>query len=192
MIALTRPECPNPDALAKRNYRHEENKEALRKPTHGKCMYCEGKMEPTSYSDIEHIKPKSKFPELEFAWENLGFACQRCNRNKGAEYNETEPLINPYDENPEDYIYFWEWFAKPVRGSSRGEYTIRKLDLNRIGLVETRQEKFEDIEKLIKILSGLSDESLRNQLITEIRKEAKGDQEYSAMVRCALAVRRLL
>ena len=81
MIALKRPKCPNPAALVKKKYDDPLNKEALRKSTSGKCMYCESKMEHISYAHVEHIKPKSKFPELEFEWTNLGFSCQICNTN---------------------------------------------------------------------------------------------------------------
>jgi 5-methylcytosine-specific restriction endonuclease McrA len=58
MIALIRPECPTPQALAEENYKDPVNKEALRKSTSGKCMYCESKFEHSSYSQVEHIKPK--------------------------------------------------------------------------------------------------------------------------------------
>ena len=91
MIRLIRPECPNPAALDAKNYKDTVNKEALRESTSGKCMYCESKIGYSSYPHVEHIKPKKKFPELEFSWNNLGFSCQVCNTNKGDKYDEAIP-----------------------------------------------------------------------------------------------------
>ena len=191
MIALTRPECPNPGALDARKYDDPTNKDALRKSTSGKCMYCEGKMEPFSYAHIEHIKPKKEFPELEFAWENLGFSCQRCNTNKGSKYDVDIPFINPYDENPEDYIDFLGFFAYKKNGSKRGQYTIHEIGLNRDDLVVSRKDKFERIENLITAYHT-SDKPLRDSVIEELKKFAEKDKEYSAMVKSVLAAHKIL
>ena len=186
MIALVRPECPNPAALAAGKYDDSVNKDALRKSTSGKCMYCESKMEHVNYPHIEHIKPKKKFPELEFAWENLGFCCQRCNTNKGSKYDEALAFINPYDENPDEHIGFLGFYIFPKNGSERGEYTIREIGLDRNDLNDRRKEKIEDIEKMIKSAFRTSSESLRNQAITELKERAGKDKKYSAAVRSVL------
>ena len=186
MIALVHPECPNPAALAGGNYKHPSNKEALRESTSGKCMYCESKMESVSFGHVEHIKPKLKFPELEFKWENLGFCCHRCNTNKGGKYDETIPFINPYDEDPEEYIGFLTFYAYPKQGSERGKYTINELRLNRPGLVDRRKDKFEKLNVMIKAAFSTSSESLRNQAIAELITEAGKEKEYSAMVKVIL------
>lgn len=48
------------------------------------CSYCE---KPSSDEGIhiEHVQPKSLYPELKFKWVNFLFSCQRCNGmdNKG-------------------------------------------------------------------------------------------------------------
>ena len=192
MIALTRPECPNPGALADRKYDDPINKDALRKSTAGKCMYCESRAEHVSYSHIEHIKPKKKFPELEFVWENLGFSCQVCNTNKGEKYDEATQFINPYAENPEDHIVFFGFFVYPKQGSERGEYTIKEIDLNRADLVESRKSKVDGIKKIIASTYRTSNTSLRNQAITELKKEAESDKEFSAMVKSVLCAHKIL
>ncbi|MDR2898348.1 MAG: HNH endonuclease [Spirochaetaceae bacterium] len=186
MIALIRPECPNPQTLVDENYADPVNKEALRQSTSGKCMYCESKFEHTSYAHVEHIKPKSKFPELTYSWDNLGFSCQVCNTNKGSKYDDSLPFINPYDENPKDHLVFLESIVFPRRGSERGEYTIHELDLNRAGLVERRTERIKSLVTMITAAFRTANESLRNQAIEEIQKEAQKDAEYSAMVESAL------
>jgi len=192
MIALIRPKCPNPAALAKGDYKDPVNKDALRKSTAGKCMYCESKIEHNSYAHVEHIKPKAKYPELEFSWDNLGFSCQVCNTNKGDKYDETTPFIDPYTENPEDYIVFLEFYLYPRQGSERGEYTIKELDLNRPNLIERRKERIKKLIVMINAAYRTSSENLRNQAITELKAEADKDKEYSGMVKSVLLAQGIL
>jgi hypothetical protein len=192
MIALLRPECPNPDALAAGNYADPVNKDALRKSTSGKCMYCESKVEHISYAHVEHIKPKKKFPELEFEWDNLGFSCQVFNTNKGTQYDESTPFINPYNENPQEHIVFLGFFIFAKQGSERGEYTIKEIGLNRPYLVDRRKDKIEEINKMIKFACRTTNESLRNQAIAEVKKEAEKDKEFSAMIKNVLATEGIL
>jgi uncharacterized protein (TIGR02646 family) len=186
MIALIRPECPNPQALAEKNYKDPVIKDALRKSTSGKCMYCESKFEGTSYSHVEHIKPKSKFPELAYLWDNLGFCCQICNTNKNDHYDDALPFINPYNENPKEHLVFWGYFVSPKQGSERGEYTINKLQLNRPPLIESRKDRIDKLNKMISAAFRTTNKSLQFQAIEEVKKEAAKDKEYSAMVESAL------
>jgi hypothetical protein len=155
-------------------------------------MYCESKIEHTGYAHIEHIKPKAKFPELEFEWDNLGFSCQVCNTNKGTQYDENTPFINPYNENPQEHIVFFGFFVFPKQGSERGEYTIKGIGLNRPYLIDRRKDKIEGINKMIKFAYRTTNESLRNQAIAEVKKEAAKDKEFSAMVRNVLAAEGIL
>ena len=192
MIALVRPKCPKPEALAAGIYDDPDNKDALRKASAGKCMYCESKMEHVSFPQIEHIKPKKKFPELEFVWENLGFCCQRCNTNKGQKYDEAISFINPYNENPEDHIGFLGFYIFPKQGSERGAYTIQEIGLDGSDLNDRRKEKIEDIEKMIKATFSTKYESLRKQAIAELKEKAEKDNEYSAAVRSLLIAHGIL
>ncbi|NEO87450.1 MAG: HNH endonuclease [Spirulina sp. SIO3F2] len=49
-----------------------------------KCYICEAK-EPTDIN-VEHFRPhKDKDIDLKFDWNNLFFACSRCNRTKGTQ-----------------------------------------------------------------------------------------------------------
>ncbi len=47
-----------------------------------RCVYCED----SRARDIEHIWPKSLYPERVFQWRNYLYACDRCNGNKGAQF----------------------------------------------------------------------------------------------------------
>jgi len=85
-------------------YRHEDIKSQLVTETSGKCAYCESKMLHVAFGDIEHIRPKSVNPDLTFEWENLTLVCSVCNNNKRDYDSPTEPLINPYIDNPSDHL----------------------------------------------------------------------------------------
>lgn len=124
----------------KGRYRHEEIKEALLKETYSKCAYCESKILHIDYGDIEHIIPKSIFPQKTFSWDNLTIGCAKCNQSKSNYYDDTLPLLNPYIDSPENQIIFQGPipFAKP---ECRSAYkTIKQLKLDRIELIEHRSD----------------------------------------------------
>ncbi len=186
MIKLTRPQCPNQPALNGGNYKHPDNKNALKEAGFEKCMYCESKVVHAYYGDIEHIKPKVKFPELEFVWENLGFVCAICNGSKKDKFENDTPFINPYDENPEDYIIAVGSFVKQKQGSERGEITICEINLNRAPLIERRKERLDIVEKAINACFRTQNISLKNNALAELRKEADFNKEYSLCVKSLL------
>lgn len=47
-----------------------------------RCAYCEDSLA----DEVEHIWPKSLYPELVFDWRNYLYACGTCNRKKGARF----------------------------------------------------------------------------------------------------------
>jgi 5-methylcytosine-specific restriction endonuclease McrA len=49
------------------------------------CMKCKS----TKKIHVDHIKPRSKYPELETDFENLQVLCEPCNLEKGNK-NETD------------------------------------------------------------------------------------------------------
>lgn len=58
-------------------YASSEVKETLRKLYHGKCAYCEQKIDGTSY--IFHYRPKSIYRGLIIEWSNILPTCSACN-----------------------------------------------------------------------------------------------------------------
>lgn len=85
------------------------------------CNYCE----QNEANDIEHIHPKSFFPELAFEWTNYLLACKQCNsgykldkchiiinqvqleslaRGKKPQKGATIAFINPRIEDPNDFM----------------------------------------------------------------------------------------
>jgi len=186
MIRLTRPPCPNPGAL-QTDYRYPANKDALRAASSDKCMYCESKVSHLYFGDVEHIKPKARFPELEFAWGNLGFVCARCNSAKRDKWHDLTPYVNPYDEDPLTHLAPLGAFVVHRAGSERGEVTWRDIDLNRPELLERRMDRIDAIRTLVDKVNRTADPDLRNALKVELERETGRDTAYSFVARAALA-----
>ena len=192
MIKINRPQCPNPTALSNGNYKHLDNKTVLKEAGFDKCMYCESKVSHIYFGDIEHIKPKDKFSSLEFNWDNLGYVCAKCNNCKLNKFHENTPYINPYDEEPNNYIIALGPFLKQKRGSERGELTILDIDLNRTELIERRKEKIDKLVKSIDVCFRTSNEILKNNALEELKKEAEQDKEYSLCVKYLLEINNIV
>ncbi|MDD3302863.1 MAG: HNH endonuclease [Candidatus Gracilibacteria bacterium] len=186
MRKINRPPCPNPTALAT-DYKYPQNKEALKNASFGKCMYCESIISHIDYGDIEHIKPKSRFPGLKFEWNNLGYSCTRCNREyKKDKFNEDTPYINPYNEDPNEHIFISGAFVMQKQGSERGELTKIDIGLNRDSLIQNRQEKIDRVQKTVDACYRTSNEALKNDALEALKKEANEDKEYSLCIKYLL------
>src|SRR5438094_4472024 len=72
--------------------RYDTVKDDLCRAQHCKCCYCERNNLEAAYLDVEHFRPKLRahrgegYPShgygwLAWAWKNLMFACQACNRS---------------------------------------------------------------------------------------------------------------
>jgi hypothetical protein len=194
MVKLTRPECPYPKALEDCNYKHKTNKEALKTTCYDKCMYCESKIGHIDYAHIEHIKPKAveKFPELEFIWDNLGYACPKCNGAKSDKYDDQCPFINPYDEDPSERLFASGSWVFVRNGCERAEITIRELELNRPELLEKRMERLNQIDNLLKSCYRTQSESVQQLILKDLEKECEVNKEYSLCVKAFLDAHRKL
>lgn len=110
------------------------------------CPYCE--IEISLYnSQIEHIKPKDKFPELLIDYNNLIACClenKRCGNSKANKWDEL--FINPVTENPEDYFKYDIKTGKIIpifkekEKFEKAEYTIDLLNLNDNRLCNIRRK----------------------------------------------------
>lgn len=130
----------------------------------GYCCYCETN-EP---SPVEHIWPKSHYPEQAFLWTNYLFACYNCNSihkrdrwaifqdSSGSQYDEDGTWSGPPPsgdpafldlraDNPQLLIrldfetFFYEPCTTNPRERARVEYTVNQvLKLNERGFPEAR------------------------------------------------------
>ncbi|MBN2807573.1 MAG: TIGR02646 family protein [Prolixibacteraceae bacterium] len=135
--------------LAYSKYKHKQIKDSLRRMFSDKCAYCESHISHIGFGHIEHFHPKSKFPDLCYDWDNLMLSCEICNGkeykgDKFPESYESGPLINPVEENPDDFFYFeydpYVGVANviPKNNNKRAITTEEVLGLNRSELVKHR------------------------------------------------------
>ena len=105
-------EAFNEHGLEGKNFRgllssgYQDARNRLFRGQHRKCCYCEGKPGLTG-QPVEHVRPKSeavragitdrrRYWWLAWHWQNLLFACHRCNTAKSAKYPlQGDPLALP-------------------------------------------------------------------------------------------------
>lgn len=160
-----------------KKYNHPEITSALKRESHGKCIYCESKLAHISFPHIEHIKPKSKYPDLTFDYNNMGLSCQVCNHNKSDKYDLNNPIVNPYVDDPNQF--FEPNGAFIFTKNDRARWTCDSIGLNRPDLLEARRERIQTLSKLFKILRQSNNDLLKDLIRQEILIEIKKDKEYS-------------
>ena len=191
MRRLYRPACPNPEAL-KTNYKHPDNKEALLRASHGKCMYCESQVSHVYFGDVEHIRPKAadKYPELEFEWSNLGYCCARCNNAKKDQFDATCPMVDPYSEDPNAHLIAFGPSVWHKAGSERGAITIATADLNRPELIEKRAVRLSHLQNALDACYRTTNETIRATLLAALDAEGAVDKEFSMFATALIAANR--
>lgn len=123
----------------------------LREMTASHCAYCDGfPLDVQALSTIDHFKPKSKFRDLAFAWQNLYLVCSACNFWKRDHWDEA--TLRPDDVGFDFLRYFIFDFASgriepnPRSDSDsqrRAQATIELLGLNREGRPADRRRTLE-------------------------------------------------
>jgi uncharacterized protein (TIGR02646 family) len=172
-------------------WRNKQLVDALRQESHGKCIYCEGAMGDLSYAAVEHIAPKSLFPELVLDWQNLGLVCQRCNTAKSDYWTTSlsQKILNPYVDAVDEHLDFIGPIIASKLGSTRGENSVRKLRLKREDLVLSRMRRIQDVElRLVKWYAETDDE-IKELLAEDVRECLHYSQEFSASLRSYAASR---
>ncbi len=155
---------------------------------HGKCAYCEAKMAHVSSPQIEHYRPKKKFPDRTFDWNNWFLSCGRCNQKKWTHFPDCDGqpcLLDPTAEEPSEHLDFLR--AHVLAKTHRGEETVKLVGLNRSPLEEDRAEwlfKIHTLLLLCRWVPGVSKEA-RELLIWAMQADAP----YAAMARCYLQER---
>ena len=179
--------CENNVGTEPRLYAHPEIRSALEAETGSKCAYCEGRISDVAYAHIEHKLPKSRYPNLVCAWENLTIACPRCNTNKG-DYDAPEcSLLDPYIDDVEESVAFGGPLALP-RGGDRSRATITRLDLNRMDLLFGRGEALTRLDRLLDLVERAANEQAPLRVLwLDIDKMTAAAGEFASACRQFLA-----
>ncbi len=178
---------PNVPQAAATRYRHPDIKAQVKADSYNKCIYCESCPLHVSPGAVEHILPKAHFPNRVVDWTNLGFVCTDCNTTKGDYQSDTEPIVDPFHEEPERFIRFAGALVFEQPGERRGIVTIRKLGLHRGELVERRADHLRGIQTLLNSWAQMPQGPARDEVAEEIRERAADSGEYAAATRAFLA-----
>jgi uncharacterized protein (TIGR02646 family) len=153
---------------------------------HGKCAYCESKVTHVYFGDVEHIRPKTVFPAERLDLENLTLSCAQCNNAKGEFWDANTPLLNPFEDHPNQEVLALGFMIARRPGRSRARLTIERLGLNRPALLERRKERIEALQALADQYVQEPDGPIKDLLRTELRRHATDDGEYAMIVRAYL------
>jgi uncharacterized protein (TIGR02646 family) len=112
-------------------------------------------LDDTACETIDHFLPKSRYPELVYAWENLYLACPRCQREKEANFDGCMDPATYCNEllRPDEPGYRFERYflfnyqsgdIEPNPGAAEldqicAHYTIQSLGLNAGGRPQSRK-----------------------------------------------------
>jgi len=113
----------------------------------GLCAYCEDFCK----GEVDHFRPKSRFPELVYKWSNWVFACHTCNEAKQEKWPRggyANPCARLAQSRPEAHFDFDTTTAEiiPRAGATaaqrrRALATIQDLGLNRYHHLKERTER---------------------------------------------------
>lgn len=161
-------------------YRDAAVKRSLLAAQHGKCAYCENRID-SEYGGVEHYRPKGAMRQsqvgaaelpgyfwLAYRWDNLLVVCARCNTHKGDLFPLAQPraraevgnshadeaplLLDPAVDEPERHIRFDGERALAVDVGRRGQVTVEVLGLNRGELLHARREWYDMLSGFLDLL----------------------------------------
>jgi len=130
----------------------------LLKLTDDHCAYTDKKID-NSIAEIDHFKPKSVYPDLEFDWNNLFVVEPYTSRIKNKKFN--DKVLNPSDDDYDFDKYFIidfdssQIFPNPNSSKTdfeRADTTIKILGLNNTYLVQDRKNVTEQYLFLFSVL----------------------------------------
>lgn len=141
-----------------------------------RCMYCLD----AHGTDIEHFRPKARYPKLAFQWKNWLLCCSECGRIKGSQFpvaaNGRPLLIDPSLEDPWQHLEFdpdtgnmvARYDVEADRYSAKGQATATVLKLARRGALEAGYRR--TYKRLVEVVEKAlaSPEVDGEQLITRL------------------------
>lgn len=140
-----------------------------------RCVYCltaESEVRPVRRHagfEIDHFRPRARFPKLEARYSNLYWACPECNRVKAQKWPVPEEVrrgyrfVDPCKDAPSDHL---ETQGDRVVGKTRaGAYTIDEIQLNSIVHVRRRADRRVMLQRLTTLVQLAQDDEQRRAAI---------------------------
>jgi len=165
-------------------------KKAVSDMSFGKCCFSEIRLgEESKYMEIEHFHSKNRYPDEVMEWGNLMPSCKKCNGTKLEHDTLNEPIVNPFTDNPKDYLFFKNYRYYPKNKNEIGHRTIDVLGLNDHNHFVTPRFKIgnEIIERLQDFKDNvLNLEDKRNARyilrLKNLLEQGNRKEEYAALV----------
>lgn len=119
------------------------------------CAYCsihENEWGGLRHFQVEHFRPKRRFPQLIVDYENLLYACDVCNCYKGDDWPSDDPLTHGVGYlDPCQHDYEEHFRSDQATGLIEGltlpaRYMAERLHLNRQHLVRVRRKRVREEE----------------------------------------------
>lgn len=180
----------------------KELKEHLHKVFHGKCGYCETKIESPELGTVDRYRPnngvrdENEFHQdlywwLTFEWDNLIYCCKQCNQYKGNYFptkgrrilnekddlaTEYRMLVNPYEDNPSDH-FSYDDSGNIHAMTEEGYQTIELLRLDRTDLLEKRKVERDRIVEIIEKIIQDGINSVRKPQVNYLKNIYKEDNK---------------
>lgn len=196
-------------------YGHATVKNALRKAQFDKCCFCERR---TEIGDVEHFRGKGGYQQKEgdklgkpgyywlaYDWDNLLFACEKCNRSFKKNYfplsnpkqrakshhdnlSLEKPLfIHPVNEAPENYIEFIADAPRAIDGNKKGKITIERIGLDRPFLNEERFAHYQIYKEIYELSQNEKLPIVKRKKLYKIIDDASQNKApYASMIRSAI------
>lgn len=166
-------------------------KEAVSNLSFGKCCYSEIRLgEESNYMEIEHFHPKNLYEDEVMLWGNLLPSCKKCNGTKHNHDTVKEPIVNPFFDNPKDYLYLKNYRYCHRNNNQIGKTTIDVLALNDRNHFVTPRFKIgnEIIERLLDFAENIDSIDIPRKgprYITRLKsllEQGNRKAEYAALV----------
>lgn len=146
---------------------YRKYKPFLRRDFQARCAYCErteGYLGGGEAFEVEHFRPRSRFPGLATVYRNLYYACRKCNAHKSETWPSDDQVADGLrfaDPCAED-LYLTHARERPtgaVEPLTRcGIYTVRHIRLDRDEIRRWRRlrdQAREDVPRLTAVLRML-------------------------------------
>lgn len=200
MFSVTRPADAPPSLARRRKYDEEDVYQAICEIFHRKCYLCETQ-EPHDIN-VEHFRAHRDNDDLKYDWENLYFACSRCNNIKGHAYDDLLdccnpqdnvlraikhlPPITPYAKTVQIIVNLDSASAQSTRELLEKIYNSDHTVNKRVSSAYLRRKIFEQYNHLLTQINSYyhpsATEAEKNTAIEKIKVLIKKDQPYSAFM----------
>ena len=159
----------------------------LRDVFSGSCGYCESECK----GEVDHFRPKSRFPQRVYDWSNWVFSCHDCNNSKGNEWPNggyIDPCARIRSSRPEQFFDFdlktGEITPKAALSSSRWNKARRMIDDLKLNAFHHLRGRLTRISLVSEVLKGDNEDDPDHEDF--VQRISARDCQFSSITRVLL------